>query len=505
MDQFLRKQCQFMDTCPLYGYVNSIYRQNDDNAYTPLEYDDIKHRIENKAIATLDQIIFALYGKHCCRIKDMELLPVNKQVVDSIRASYDLQSNEPIFSVCYRKWFRRLMPLLPVKNFIEQKVEVREKIVNWQQAAKLNELATYFAGNDEFSLFKEPINKNYDVVYNNDYMEFVRVKYSRREIFEFHREQLRLRGDHCYDSYLERAFEMISVIVDAESKTFVIYDDEYASMSTVCALKGFSYHSYMSHILKREEYFQMGLNVCNDLDDIDKMRGDSLVVIDVSLQYEEKEAFVFRSIETGMVVTSKIEPQTLNVVMYSRNCRLYTNDRLVIRDEKDKKLRSEIKMNRCIRCEHYRIITGEMPVLTLKCMDCQQIRNKQQLKVLKFGDGDITDFQHRRNITGGCFSYSQRLKRHYGNFFHARKFPYWYSLIDDFCYILKNKFSEYISHISVGEKWDGMNLVFFRYINIAGQRIGIYKDRDKMSLLEIESVVENRLGMVLMEDKAYKS
>jgi len=50
-----------------------------------------------------------------------------------------------------------------------------------------------------------------------------------------------------------------------------------------------------------------------------------------------------------------------------------------------------------------------------------------------------------------------------------------------------------------------MNLVFFRYINIAGQRIGIYKDRDKMSLLEIESVVENRLGMVLMEDKAYKS
>jgi len=124
-DFYKNKKCINGQVCPLYQYIYTVYDERDDSAYTIMELVAIKNRWREHSICTLDEVIEALYGRHCCTIKQMSTITVNEDVARRIINSYNLEAKDDIYDVCYNKWFRKLVPMLPLTNkkklFIERK------------------------------------------------------------------------------------------------------------------------------------------------------------------------------------------------------------------------------------------------------------------------------------------------------------------------------------------------------------------------------------------------
>jgi len=475
-------------------------KKNND-AYAPVEYEIVKKRKHDMSIVTLDQMMVALYGEHYCQMKELEVVPVNEQVVKRICSSYDLESQEAIYEICFFKWFRKLVPVLPMKNF-RQKKEKEEMLVitNYEEAVACGNEATYFAGYDFLYLFHDcEINTNVIVKYNNDYVEFLKNVYDPLQLSSLVL-QFNVRMGAPMMSYaIENYLELLNVIEDVDLYHYIIYDDYTYSMTMACYMRGLRFTTVKMRdsctIVDAIELVK-GKN-----DDCLQQRGSNFCVLYVMRELEI-DPWIKYDIKRGIVFSSVDQYGYDEIHVCKRKIEIKKNDRVVVSD------RYSIVEERVDTIVEIEKIYGECSVCGVKdIMDPSKYNKRRKVvcqlclesgkigydKKRKYGNFDISDKKHVEQIQSTSFRLGLGYYVTSGlHWMHRRTGAYYYKQHGIYYYLMSSGFRR-IFRIDIVEAWNGVSLMFFRVIKVGKFYIGVYKDRDKMSALEYLDVVKWRM------------
>jgi len=480
--------------------VSSIYNEFHNNAYVPYEWEVIKDRQRVEEVSTLDDLMVKLYGGHFCRMRDLEKIPVNPQVKKIINDSYRLDVQTPIYAVCYNKWFRLLVPLLPMK--LESKIEEKIHLNDWESAKEKNLLATYFAGYDELDVFDEPIVTNVVVNYKKDYYNFLSRTYTNQQLVAFVRKKCDKFNLHEVELRLERALELIDTIQDKDKYFFKVYDDQYGSLTMAMKERGLL---CMSSIDRNSDYgFFSDLWRDWDLSMNDwDSDGEDVVICNFTGVLEKREWY--EACKRGIFLCPLSEVE--GVMRYHfRNMKVQKNPRLVhIPLERfyfpEGVYKAQVVINKNYQYPHYITNVVELNMHNVGYHNLD--RYEFELYVKRLDDElDWLDYDHHQQIerlhntdkfrSVNLYVVSRGMEVEYrGN-------NIWYAEEDKYVYVLGMCYRS-VRRIMDDRHWNGLDLFFIRIIQYGNLWYGVYRDRSKMTMHQIRMLVHRRRARIRWE------
>jgi len=400
-----------------------------------------------------------------------------------LKASYDLYSNEPIYLICYNKWFRRLMPLLPMKHFKPQ-VVVKQEISDWREAKRRGVLASYFLGHDEMYIFDEPIDTDYTYRYTGDYKDYVITEFNVQQRVDLIRAKFRRHNMVSLDIAIEACLEILESIKNFQQYRFEVYDVKEMPMAIALALRGCVYEVKTTSMVKNCLAYEYGLAEVSHRAHLDLNL--DILLLNITQKQENCDGY------KNVVLLKSIDRSVVDeIVLLVRNVGMLRSERVVyknLRIEEEQNFDNvtviadcQITVQQCAVCSNTFQESDSNITLCLDCLQERQIVTNYGLYCI---DGVSADM-HRQRFLSSILSVGQVLFVTNGmHWIHRRNGIYFYFRYQDLYYVIGTHLRRIVK-LDIKEHWNGVNLFYFGSIVVGKYRLGVFKDRDKMMVHDI--------------------
>jgi len=421
----------------------------------------------------------------------MSTIAVNEDVAKKIINSYNLEAKDDIYDVCYKKWFRKLVPMLPLTNKKNFFLKEKKILSSWQEADKEGALPEYFAGKDELLLCAGLIENKYDVRYAGDYFAYIKERYRGPVLVDAYRRFARIQYKFGFEAALEVCLELLHAIEDKENYEFLIYDTIDLCMVFACETLRLRYTLVFNP--ETVDYMlppELGIKMITVKEAEEKKHGCVLFVPNPQFKMWDKYKF-----KMGVVIANVDRMGIEQMQVYSRNVVVLPSDRITVFDLDVMRMEQchdmfKTRVQPCLNCKQLFSTDANDGVKILNlCVNCRLSKYK---KKRRYGNFDFTDQQHRARIKDDYREGKSFLVTSGYNWIHRRDGHFFFRVVDEFFYIIGSGFRK-LFKIYAEDYWDGISLFYLRTIDVDGVVISIYRERDKMSISEMSDVIKRRI------------